>query len=118
MQSTNDVAQMIYSVNSTQATEFPVLQAMIGVQSQSAEIGSNVQVLSQQVASQQNVAQSVAALEGRMQSAENVGSTIGSHLTLISENVRAINAFDQTSIQSGVNKINAEIALIRDRIGT
>jgi len=118
MQSTNDVAQMIYSVNSTQATELPVLQAMIGVQSQSAEIGSNVQVLSQQVAAQQNVAQSVAALEGRMQSAENVGSTIGSHLTLISENVRAINAFDQTSIQSGVNKINAEIALIRDRIGT
>lgn len=118
MQSTSDVAQMVYAVNSQQATGLPVMQAMIGVQSQSAEIGSNVQVLSQQVAAQQNVAQSVASLEGRMQTAENLGSSLGSHLTLISENVRAINAFDQTSIQSGVNKINAEIALIRDRIGT
>jgi len=118
MQGTSDVAQMVYAVNTQQATALPVMQAMLGVQSQSSAIGSNVEVLSQQVAAQQNVAQSVAALEGRMQSAENVGSTIGSHLTLISENVRAINAFDQTSIQSGVNKINAEIALIKDRIGT
>jgi hypothetical protein len=118
MQGSSDVAQMIYSVSSQQSIGLPVMQAMIGVQSQSAEVGNNVQVLSQQVAGQQKVADSVAALEGRMQRTENLGSSIGSHLTLIGENVRAINAFDQTSIQSGVNKINAEIALIRDRIGT
>jgi hypothetical protein len=60
---------------------------------------------------------SVSVLEGRMQSTEQLGSKIQGSLQLINENVRGINALDETSLKGGVQKISAEIAAIKAKLG-
>ena len=56
-------------------------------------------------------------LEGRMQSAEKVGQQINSGLTLINDNVRAINPLDENSLKANVQKISADIAALKVKIG-
>ena len=63
------------------------------------------------------VRQSIAVLEGRMQAAESVGVNIDQRLNLINDSVKGINVFDDSSIQFGVNKITADIELIRNQLG-
>jgi hypothetical protein len=52
-----------------------------------------------------------------MQSTEQLGSKIQGSLQLINENVRGINALDETSLKGGVQKISAEIAAIKAKLG-
>lgn len=61
--------------------------------------------------------ESVNVLQGRMDSSDEVGRQISGKLTLIDDSVRAINAFDETSVQSNMRKINDEIQALRQRLG-
>ena len=61
--------------------------------------------------------ESVNVLQGRMDSSDEVGRQINGKLTLIDDSVRAINAFDETSVQSNMRKINDEIQALRQRLG-
>ncbi len=118
VQGANDVNQWIYSVNGNAAQGTPNAQALLSVQKQSADIGSEVADLSGKVQESENIGQSIAVLEGRMQAAEGVGVNIDQRLNLINDSVKAINVLDETSIQSGVNKITADIQLIRNQLGS
>jgi len=117
MQGANDVSQMVYSVKSEAATAIPMASAILGVQQQAAKIGSNVDSLSQRVTESEGVNQSLSVLEGRMQAAESVGSNIDQRLNLINDSVKSISVFDETSIESNVNQITANIQLIRSQLG-
>jgi hypothetical protein len=75
---------------------------------------SAVEVVAQQA---KGLSTSVSVLEGRMQSTEQLGAKIQGSLQLINENVRGINALDETSLKGGVQKISAEIALIKAKLG-
>jgi hypothetical protein len=59
----------------------------------------------------------VNVLEGRVQSVERIGSEIQSSLTLINDNVRAINPLDGDSLKVTVNKISADLATLKSRFG-
>ena len=61
--------------------------------------------------------ESVNVLQGRMDSSDEVGRQISGKLTLIDDSVRSINAFDETSVQSNMRKINDEILALRQRLG-
>ena len=52
-----------------------------------------------------------------MQAAESVGSNIDQRLNLINDSVKSISVFDETSIESNVNQITANIQLIRSQLG-
>lgn len=117
VQGANDVNQWVYSVNAGAAAEIPTAMAFFGMQQQSAALGENVENLAGQVQESRGISQSIAVLEGRMQAAESVGVNIDQRLNLITDSVRSINVFDETSIQSGVNKITADIQLIRNVLG-
>lgn len=110
IQEANDVNQWIYSIDSSAAEGTPSAVAFLEMQQQSAELSGKVQETA-------DVGQSIAVLEGRMQAAEGVGVNIDQRLNLINDSVKAINVFDDTSIQSGVNKITADIELIRNQLG-
>lgn len=113
------------------AADISQMQAMGGRQQQGVPVmgaymnqGTRTETLSKQVAQvgaeatqAKGLSESVAVLEGRMQNTEQLGRTIQGSLQLINENVRGINALDETSLKGGVQKISAEIAAIKARLG-
>ncbi len=117
VQGANDINQWVYSVNTNAAQDIPTAKAFLGMQQQSAGLGENINELSGKVQQTEGISQSIAVLEGRMQAAENVGVNIDQRLNLINDSVKGINVFDESSIQFGVNKITADIELIRNQIG-
>ncbi|WP_020408670.1 hypothetical protein [Hahella ganghwensis] len=118
VQGANDINQWVYSVNTTAAQGIPTATAFLSMQKQSAGLGDEIHNLTGKVQETENVTQSIAVLEGRMQAAENVGVNIDQRLNLINDSVKAINVFDDSSIQFGVNKITADIELIRNQLGS
>jgi hypothetical protein len=87
------------------------------MQRQAADVGRVVADLSGKVQQTENLHDSIAVLEGRMQAAEGVGINIDQRLNLINDSVKAINVMDETNLRSNVNKITADIELIRARLG-
>ena len=117
VQGSNDVSQWVYSVNASAAQATPAATALLSVQKQTADIDNNINSLSGRVQETENISNSISVLEGRMQAAEGVGVNIDQRLNLINDSVRSISVLDETSIQSGVNRISADIELIRTQIG-
>lgn len=97
----------------------PVMSAHLATSKDTQKVSQQVEAVTQQVQQTQGLSQAVSVLEGRMQSTEQVGRSIQGSLQLINENVRGINALDETSLKGGVQKISAEIAAIKSglRIG-
>jgi len=117
VQGANDVNQWVYGTSAKAAADIPTATAFFTLQKQSAGLGQEIAGLSGQVEETREVSQSIAVLEGRMQAAESVGVNIDQRLNLINDSVKAINVFDDSSIQFGVNKITADIQLIRNQLG-
>ncbi len=80
-------------------------------------VANEVKQVGQQVQQTAGLTASVNVLEGRMQAAERVGLDINSGLTLINDNVRAINPLDENSLKANVLKISADIAALKARAG-
>lgn len=95
----------------------PVMGAYMAQGSRTENISKQVAAVSAEATQAKGLSESVAVLEGRMQSTEQLGRAIQGSLQLINENVRGINALDETSLKGGVQKISAEIAAIRARLG-
>lgn len=95
----------------------PVMGAYMAQGTRTENISKQVAAVSAEATQAKGLSESVAVLEGRMQSTEQLGRAIQGSLQLINENVRGINALDETSLKGGVQKISAEIAAIRARLG-
>jgi len=95
------------------AQDVTVMEAHVAISKGSQKVTKQVAQVGQQVQQTQGLSQAVSVLEGRMQSTEQVGRNIQGSLQLINENVRGINALDETSLKGGVQKISAEIAAIK-----
>ena len=106
-------------VSSGEQQGVPVMEAHLATSRDTQKVSQQVEAVTQQVQQTQGLSQAVSVLEGRMQSTEQVGRSIQGSLQLINENVRGINALDETSLKGGVQKISAEIAAIKSglRIG-
>lgn len=117
MQEAGDINQWVYSVDGAAAEETPAALAILSMQRQAADVGRVVADLSGKVRLAENLHDSIAVLEGRMQAAEGVGINIDQRLNLINDSVKAINVMDETNLRSNVNKITADIELIRARLG-
>ncbi len=94
-----------------------VMQAHLGHGKQAEEVLTEVENVSQQVEETKGIEAAVNVLEGRMQATERLGSQINSGLTLINDNVRAINPLDENSIKANVQKISADIAALKSQMG-
>jgi len=94
-----------------------VMQAHLGHGKQAQKVQHSVKQVEQQVEETKSVQDAVNVLEGRMQATERVGADISSNLVLINDNVRAINPLDENSIKANVQKISADIAALKGRIG-
>ncbi len=94
----------------------PVMGALMGQGARTQTAASQAQAAHQQAQQAKGMADKVNVLEGRMQSAEQVGAHIQGSLQLINENVRAINALDEASLKGGVAKISTEIAALKARM--
>lgn len=117
VQGSSDINQWVYGMNTRSASDIPAAKAFFTMQQQSAGLGEEIAGLSGQVAETAGISNSIAVLEGRMQAAESVGVNIDQRLNLINDSVKAINVFDDSSIQFGVNKITADLQLIRNQLG-
>jgi hypothetical protein len=95
----------------------PVMGIFLGQGKAADNVQQQVKQVDQKVAETAGLQASVNVLEGRMQSAEKVGQQISSNLTLINDNVRAINPLDENSLRANVLKISADIAALKSRIG-
>ena len=110
---------MLYEVitSGKSGLEAMVMKAHIGHGKQTEVVQSSVTGIGQQVEETKGIQAAVNVLEGRMQAAERVGQTINSSLTLINDNVRAINPLDENSIKANVQKISADIAALKTQMG-
>ncbi len=95
----------------------PVMQIYVEQGKQTDNVSQQVQQVGAQVQETTGLKAAVNVLEGRMQSAEKVGQQINSGLTLINDNVRAINPLDENSLKANVQKISADIAALKVKIG-
>jgi hypothetical protein len=95
----------------------PLLAAHLGLGKATEAVSVEVKQVSAGLEKTRQLEVSVGVLEGRLQSTEQVGSQIQSSLTLINDNVRAINPLDANSLKSSVNKISADIAQLRANFG-
>ena len=93
------------------------LGAQVSQGQYTGQVAQQVVGVTQQVAQTQGLVESVNVLEGRMQSAERVGQAIQSGLTKIDDGVRAINPLSEDSLRGNMERIGAEIASIRARVG-
>ena len=84
---------------------------------QTGRVAQQVTGVAAQVTQTRGLVESVNVLEGRMQAAERVGQNIQSGLTRIDDNVRAINPLSEDSLRGNMERIGAEIASIRARVG-
>jgi len=95
----------------------PVMQIYVEQGKQTDNVSQQVQQVGARVEGTAGLQSAVNVLEGRMQSAEKVGQQINSSLTLINDNVRAINPLDENSLKANVQKISADIAALKVKIG-
>lgn len=95
---------------SAAGTGAPLLTAQLGLGKTTEQVAAEVKEVSAGLERARGLEVSVGVLEGRLQSAEQAGLMIQSSLTLINDNVRAINPLDADSLKSSVNKISADIA--------
>jgi hypothetical protein len=117
--------QMLAGVQAQGAAEFYGVPGgtprALGAQlKQAQQTGAGAQQLvgvAAQVAQTQGLVESVNVLEGRMQASERLGQNIQSGLTRIDDNVRAINPLSEDSLRGNIERIGAEIASIRARVG-
>lgn len=96
-------------------SEALVMQAHVGQSKGAESVQQQIVQISQDVEQSKTVGAAVSVLEGRMQSAERVGQSLHSSLTLINDNVRAINPLDENSLKANVVKISAEIAALKSQ---
>jgi hypothetical protein len=96
----------------------PVMEIYLGQGKATDNVRQQVKQVDQKVEETAGVQAAVNVLEGRMQSAEKVGQHINSSLTLINDNVRAINPLDENSLRANVLKISADIAALKSKIGS
>ncbi|MEJ2199624.1 MAG: hypothetical protein P8X63_01210 [Desulfuromonadaceae bacterium] len=94
-----------------------VMKAHIGHGKQVGVVRNSVDNIALQVEETQGVQAAVQVLEGRMQASERLGQNIHSGLTLINDNVRAINPLDESSIKANVQKISVDIASLKAQMG-
>jgi hypothetical protein len=93
------------------------LDAQVGQSQRTGAVAVQVGDVATQVTQTKGLVESVNVLEGRMQAAERVGQNIQSGLTRIDDNVRAINPLSEDSLRGNMERIGAEIASIRARVG-
>ncbi len=91
--------------------------AQVSQSQYTGRVAQQVGAVAAQVEQAQGLVESVSVLEGRMQAAERVGQNIQSGLTRIDDNVRAINPLSEDSLRGNIERIGAEIASIRARVG-
>jgi hypothetical protein len=120
----NIKSQILAGVQAQGAAEFhgeadapKALGAQFTQAQQTGAVAREVGGVVSQVAQTQTLVESVNVLEGRMQAAERVGQNIQSGLTRIDDNVRAINPLSEDSLRGNMERIGAEIASIRARVG-
>lgn len=94
-----------------------VMRAYLGQGARTGGLKQQVAQVATQLVETKGIQASVSVLEGRMQAAEQVGMSLHSSLTLINDNVRAINPLDENSLKANVQKISADIALLKSRVG-
>jgi hypothetical protein len=95
----------------------PVMESHLSLAKTTQAVSTKVSAVETVAMQAKGLSASVSVLEGRMQSTEQLGSKIQGSLQLINENVRGINALDETSLKGGVQKISAEIAAIKAKLG-
>lgn len=86
---------------------------------QAAETKAVVQQVAQVAATAQTakgLAEAVSLMEGRIQNTESLGRNIQSSLLTINESVRNLKPLDETTLQTGVNRISADIANIKAKL--
>ncbi len=115
-QAAADMSQM-QAAAGRQQQGAPVMGAYMSQGSRTESLGKQVAQVGAEASQARGLSESVAVLEGRMQNTEQLGRNIQGSLQLINENVRGINALDETSLKGGVQKISAEIAAIKARLG-
>lgn len=93
------------------------LDAQVRQSRHTGAVAQRVDEVDGKVGQTQGVVEAVNVLEGRMQAAERVGQNIQSGLTRIDDNVRAINPLSEDSLRMNIERIGAEIASIRTRVG-
>jgi len=93
------------------------LGAQVAQSQHTGQVAQQIGAVAVQVQQTQGLVESVNVLEGRMQSAERVGQAIQSGLTKIDDGVRAINPLSEDSLRGNMERIGAEIASIRARVG-
>lgn len=120
----NVKTQILAGVQAQGAAEFhgaadapKALGAQFAQAQQTGTVARQLGGVASQVAQAQTLVESVNVLEGRMQAAERVGQNIQSGLTRIDDNVRSINPLSEDSLRGNMERIGAEIASIRARVG-
>jgi hypothetical protein len=94
-----------------------ITQAYVGQGSSTEGVKTQMNQVTQKVEETKGIQAAVSVLEGRMQATERVGLDIHSNLTLINDNVRAINPLDEASLKANVQQISANIAALKSRLG-
>lgn len=93
------------------------LDAQLSQSRHTGRVEREIGGVTEQVAQTQGLVESVNVLEGRMQAAERVGQSIQAGLTRIDDGVRAINPLSEDSLRMNIERIGAEVASIRARVG-
>lgn len=92
---------------------------MRGAYAQSTEtkaVGQQVAQVATTAQAAKGLAEAVSLMEGRIQNTESLGRNIQSSLLTINESVRNLKPLDETTLQSGVNRISADIANIKAKL--
>jgi hypothetical protein len=93
-----------------------MMQATYAQATETRSVGQQVAQVAATAQTAKGLAESVSLMEGRIQNTETLGRNIQSSLLTINESVRNLKPLDETTLQTGVNRISADIANIKAKL--
>ncbi len=93
-----------------------MMQATFAQAAETKSVGQQVAQVAATAQTAKGLAEAVSLMEGRIQNTESLGRNIQSSLLTINESVRNLKPLDETTLQTGVNRISADIANIKAKL--
>lgn len=93
-----------------------MMQSTFAQAADTKALGQQVSQVAATAQTAKGLAEAVSLMEGRIQNTESLGRNIQSSLLTINESVRNLKPLDETTLQTGVNRISADIANIKAKL--
>lgn len=93
-----------------------MMQSTFAQAADTKAVGQQVSQVAATAQTAKGLAEAVSLMEGRIQNTESLGRNIQSSLLTINESVRNLKPLDETTLQTGVNRISADIANIKAKL--